>query len=183
MTGVRTLLLVVAILFVDVQIAKAAPHPAAAGSRMISPQLGFYRSPDGFRMHSGDSGWVHVPRPQDNPSIQTVYRSPDLNSKASLTVRVDRLMRKQSLAAYTARWKKDYRRFGFDVLAIQDFQLAGQKAIAIDLINRDSRLQLRQVLTQSADGKKVVLLTCRDSKENFARSLKACNTLTKTLSW
>ena len=164
-------------------LAQSAPHPATAGSRMIVPQLGFFRSPHGFKIHSADSGWMQAPRPKDNSSIETVYRNTDPSAISSLTVRVDRLEKKVSLDSYVKRWKKDYTRFGFDILGIQHFQLAGRKAVAIDLINRDAQLQLRQVLTQSDDGLNVVLLTCRDKATAFKDALKACNSISKTLTW
>jgi hypothetical protein len=154
---------------------------------LIAPRLGFYRSPDGFRIHSGDSGWLQAAPPRGNQTILTVYRSPRNESKASLTVRVDELARGTGADRYIGRWIKEYPRFGFDVLGSQPFaQGAGANVIrghVIDLMNRDSKMQLRQVVFVSEARKRAAILTCRDDATDFSVTLKACNSIVKTFEW
>lgn len=161
----------------------SAPHPATAGSKLITPRLGFYRSPDGFRIHSGDSGWLQAAPPRGNQTILTVYRSPQNESKASLTVRVDRLARGTSADRYIGRWIKEYPRFGFDVLGSQPFTQAGVRGHVIDLVNRDSKMQLRQVVFVNEPRKRAAILTCRDNATGFSDTLKSCNSIVKTFEW
>jgi hypothetical protein len=163
--------------------ADASPHPAAASSRIIAPRLGFYRSPDGFKVHSGDSGWLQTAPPKGNQTILTVYRSPQVDSKASLTVRVDRLASGSSSDRYISRWIKEYPRFGFDVLGTQPFSQAGLRGHVIDLINRDSKMQLRQVVFVNESRKRAAILTCRDNATDFSSTLKSCNSIVKTFQW
>lgn len=162
---------------------QASPHPATASSQLIAPRLGFYRSPDGFRLHSGDSGWLQAAPPRGNQTILTVYRSPKNESKASLTVRMDRLGRGATVERYIGRWIKEYPRFGFDVLGSQPFVQAGVRGHVIDLMNRDSKMQLRQVVFVSEAKKKAAILTCRDNSAGFAATLKSCNSIVKTFEW
>ncbi len=161
----------------------ASPHPGSGASRIMSPKLGFFRSPDGFRLHAGESGWMQTAPPKGNQTILSVYRSPISESRASLTVRVDRLPRGQSGDRYIQRWLKEYPRFGFDVIGTQPFVQNGVKAHVIDLMNRDSKMQLRQVVFIHDGRRRAALLTCRDSKEAFTDTLKACNAIVKTFEW
>jgi hypothetical protein len=163
--------------------AQASPHPAASSSRIISPRLGFFRSPDGFRLHAGDSGWLQAAPPKGNQTILTVYRSPQSDTKASLTVRVDRLARGSTADRYIGRWIKEYPRFGFDVLGSQPFSQGGVRGHVIDLMNRDSRMQLRQVVFVNESRKRAAILTCRDNASDFSGTLKSCNSIVKTFQW
>ena len=166
---------------------QASPHPAAASSKLIAPRLGFYRSPDGFHLHSGDSGWLQAAPPAGNQTILTVYRSPRNESKASLTVRVDQLARGTNADRYIGRWIKEYPRFGFDVLGSQPFSQTGPqgpiRGHVIDLMNRDSKMQLRQVVFVSEARKRAAILTCRDNATDFSATLKSCNSIVKTFEW
>lgn len=164
-------------------LAQASPHPAASSSRIIAPRLGFFRSPDGFRLHAGDSGWLQAAPPKGNQTILTVYRSPQADSKASLTVRVDRLARGSTADRYIGRWIKEYPRFGFDVLGSQPFSQGGVRGHVIDLMNRDSRMQLRQVVFVNEGRKRAAILTCRDHATDFSGTLKSCNSIVKTFQW
>lgn len=168
---------------------EASPHPATSSSKLIAPRLGFYRSPDGFHLHSGDSGWLQAAPPRGNQTILTVYRSPRNESKASLTVRVDQLARGTTADRYIGRWIKEYPRFGFDVLGSQPFTQAGAagapgvRGHVIDLMNRDSKMQLRQVVFVSEQRKRAAILTCRDNATDFSATLKSCNSIVKTFEW
>jgi len=163
--------------------ALSAPHPTAASSPLMTPKLGFYRSPDGFHLHSGDSGWLQAIPPQGNQTVLTVYRNPASESKASLTVRVDRLARGTTVDRYIGRWIKEYPRFGFEVLGSQPFAQNGLKGHVIDLMNRDSKMQLRQVVFVSENRGRAAILTCRDSSTQFSDTLKSCNAIIKTFVW
>jgi hypothetical protein len=169
--------------FVASEHTHASPHPAASSSRIIAPRLGFFRSPDGFRLHAGESGWLQAAPPKGNQTILTVYRSPQADSKASLTVRVDRLSRGSTADRYIGRWIKEYPRFGFDVLGSQPFSQSGVRGHVIDLMNRDSRMQLRQVVFVSETRKRAAILTCRDHATDFSNTLKSCNSIVKTFQW
>lgn len=162
---------------------EASPHPATSSSPLITPRLGFYRSSEGFRLHSGDSGWLQAAPPRGNQTILTVYRSPRPESKASLTVRVDHLARNINADRYIGRWIKEYPRFGFDVLGSQPFTQAGVRGHVIDLMNRDSKMQLRQVVFVSEARKRAAILTCRDNATGFSATLKSCNSIVKTFEW
>lgn len=172
-----------AVLIANGETAGAAPHPATSGSKLIAPKLGFYRSPDGFRLHAGDSGWLQAAPPRGNQTILTVYRSPRNESKASLTVRVDRLARNATSERYISRWIKEYPRFGFDVLGSQPFTQGGARGHVIDLVNRDSKMQLRQVVFVNEARKRAAILTCRDNAPDFSATLKSCNSIVKTFIW
>jgi hypothetical protein len=166
--------------------AEAAPHPGTATSSLVSPQLGIYRSPLGFKVGSGTSGWAQAEPPKDNKFIATMYKAPmdPKNPQAeagSLTVRIDQLDREMALEKYVQRWMKEYPKYGFDVLGSTAFAQNKQKGYVLDLINRDSGRQLRQVVFVKKQA--AVILTCRDQVAKFKDALKSCNQIIRTFEW
>src|SRR4051794_14150044 len=105
-------------------VGQAAPHPGTATSTLVSPQLGLFRSPLGFQLDSGQSGWAQSEAPSDNHFIATVYKAPGKTSKGepgTLTVRTDKLAKDIPLDKYVQRWMKEYPKYGFDVLGSMPF--------------------------------------------------------------
>ena len=161
---------------------KAAPIPLTSSSVFISAKNGLFQSPLGFSIHLADTDWVQVPKPADNPYIETVYRSnDDQNIQAALTVRVDKLDTTHTFESYSKKWMKDYPRFGFAVLTAKKVRVGDQVGFMLDLINRDNSKQLRQVLFLK--DKAAVTLTCRDDASSFSRTLKSCNEIMRSFHW
>lgn len=170
--------------------AVAAPHPGTATSTLVSPQLGLFRSPVGFQLAAGNSGWIQVSTSGDNQHIATTYRAPaQVVAKAagktadagSLTVRIDKLGKEMPIDQYVQRWMKEYPKYGFDVLGSAPFVQNKDKGYVLDLINRDNGRQLRQVVFLKKQN--AVILTCRDQAESFKESLKGCNQIIRTFAW
>jgi len=164
--------------------AQAAPIPGTATSTLVSPQLGIYRSPLGFEISAGDSGWKQGEAPSENKFIATIYKAPAKSSKAdvgSLTVRVDKLAKEVAIDKYVQRWVKEYPKYGFDVLGSKPFSQNKERGFVLDLINRDNGRQLRQVVFLKKQ--KAVILTCRDQVSTFKDSLKNCNQIIRTFQW
>ncbi|MES2856389.1 MAG: hypothetical protein V4692_11030 [Bdellovibrionota bacterium] len=160
------------------QMVSAAPIPGSTSSKLVSPQLGLFRSAKGFEINAGGSGWAHVAPPKDGKFVATMYDAP---GSAALTVRIDELKKDTTLDAYVQKWMKAYPRYGFDVIGSKPFAQNGSKGFVLDLVNRDSKKQLRQVLFLKE--KKAVILTCRDDQTKFRDSLKGCNQIIKTFAW
>lgn len=174
-----------ALCVVAVPAAMAAPMPATSTSKLVAPQLGLFRSPTGFEISSGASGWIHSVAPQDSRYIQTVYRAPkdpaDKKTAASLTVRIDKLEKPVAMNKYVQRWQKEYPKYGFDVLGSKPFSQNKIKGFVLDLVNRDSQKQIRQVVFMKDTN--AVILTCRDDAKSFKDSLKNCNQIIRTFNW
>jgi hypothetical protein len=169
--------------------AQAAPMPGTSTSKLVAPQLGIYRSPHGFQISAGESGWTHGKAPAGNKFIATVYHAPknqkdeqkNTKSSASLTVRVDKLEKEMPLEKYVQKWKKEYPKYGFDVLTSRSFTENKQKGYYIDLVNRDSGKKLRQVVFLK--NQRAAIITCRDKASSFKETLKGCNQITRTFQW
>jgi hypothetical protein len=161
----------------------AAPMPATSTSKLVAPQLGLYRSPIGFEISAGKSGWIHGQAPGDSKFVQTVYRSPNKQGDVapSLTVRIDKLDKPVAMNKYIQRWQKEYPKYGFDVLGSKPFTEGNNKGFVLDLMNRDSNKQIRQVVYMKASN--AVILTCRDQANSFKNSLKGCNEIIRTFKW
>ncbi len=163
----------------------AAPMPATSTSRLVAPQLGVFRSPLGFEINAGGTGWIHGQAPSDSQYIQTVYRAPkdatESKPAASLTVRVDKLDKPVAMEKYIQRWKKEYPKYGFDVLGSKPFTENKTKGYVLDLLNRDSNKQVRQVVFLKDTN--AIILTCRDEAKTFPDSLKGCNQIIRTFNW
>ncbi len=163
--------------------ASAAPIPATSTSALIHAPAGIFRSPLGFSLHSGPTTWVQAAPPQQMQQLATLYKSPILNKgvQAALTVRVDQLKEDSTLKTYVKTWMKDYSRFGFDVLAAKPIRVEGQNGFLLDVLNRDAAKQLRQVVFLK--DRVAVILTCRDHRDNFEKSLGSCNDIIRTFKW
>lgn len=186
----------------------AAPIPGTASSKLVSPEIGLYRSPNGFTIAAGKSGWTLTSPPKDSKHVAAMYlpreatsvaqqmkadlqakgdvvkttRQPaSQESKAALTVRVDELKKETTLDKYVQRWMKEYPRYGFDVLGSAAFTQNKQRGYVLDLVNRDQKKQLRQVVF--VKDKKAVILTCRDQQATFKDSLKSCNEIIRNFTW
>jgi hypothetical protein len=167
---------------------EAAPMPATSSSKLVAPQLGLYRSPSGFEIHAGGSGWMQAEAPKDSKFIQTVYRAHAANAdagpdaaRASLTVRVDNLDKPMALPKYIQRWRKEYPKYGFDILGSKSFNQNNAKGFVLDLLNRDTQKQIRQVVFMKDTT--AIILTCRDDSKSFNASLKSCNQIIRTFNW
>ena len=161
--------------------AHAAPMPGTSTSKLVAPQLGLFRSPHGFQIGAGDSGWVHGEAPKDSKFIATVYKSNSAASKATLTVRVDKLEKDMNIEKYVQKWMKEYPKYGFDVLGSTAFTQNKNRGFVLDLVNRDNSKQHRQVVFLK--NQKAVILTCRDSSDKFKDALKSCNQIIRTFEW
>ena len=73
--------------------------------------------------------WALSTPATNNRFIEALYVSPGLESgvQSSLTVRVDQLKKNTDLVQYVHRWKKDYPRFGFDILFVKRINVNGKR--------------------------------------------------------
>ena len=76
---------------------------------------------------------------------------------------------------------KEYPRYGFDVLGSGAFAQKNQRGYVLDLLDRDQKKQLRQVVFLK--NKKAVILTCRDQQSSFKNTLKSCNEIIRNFNW
>ena len=82
---------------------------------------------------------------------------------------------------FVKQWIKDYPRLGFEILSSKPLKVNGSAAFLIDTIHREGSKQLRQVVFLKE--KKAVILTCRDHKDSFEKSVKGCNEIIRTFKW
>ncbi|MGE4131937.1 MAG: hypothetical protein AB7F86_09880 [Bdellovibrionales bacterium] len=164
-------------------LAWGSPFPGTGSSQVVSHKPGLYYSINGFQLDRGKTAWVQSEGPKQIPSLVTIYKAPDNGraEQAALTVRVDRLSRRQGLKSYVKRWMKDYSRFGFDVLTAKPVKVNSQSAFLLDIISRETAKQLRQVVF--IKNRVAVILTCRDNRDQFSKSVQDCNEIIKTFQW
>lgn len=163
--------------------AVAAPFPGAGSSTFVPEKPGLFFSEKGFRIDSGSTAWVPAAPPKKIPSLVTIYKAPVTvnGQQPALTVRVDDLRRKQGLKNYVKRWMQDYNRFGFDVLTAKPIKINDHSAFLLDIVSRETKKQLRQVIFMKE--KTAVILTCRDQKESFTKTVQDCNQIIKSFAW
>ena len=159
--------------------AHAAPIPLTSSSLLTSQKAGIYRSPLGFSVNAGRSGWSVVAEPVPNDYVVATYKSP--NSANALTVRVDELEKPLTLEAYSKKWLKDYPRFGFSVLDSKKVKVGNDVAYMLDFVSRENKKQLRQLLF--VKNQKAVTLTCRGDQTSFAQTVKSCNEIFRSFKW
>ncbi|HMN67631.1 MAG TPA: hypothetical protein PKC28_03750 [Bdellovibrionales bacterium] len=161
----------------------AAPMPGTGSSALVGEKPGLFHSHKGFLLHSGNTAWLQTAPPKNIPSLVTIYKSPlqTHGQQPALSVRVDELRRQQPLKNYVRRWMQDYTRFGFDVLTAKPIKINQQSAFLLDIVSRETQKQLRQVVFMK--NKTAVILTCRDHRESFPKTVQDCNQIVKTFSW
>lgn len=161
----------------------AAPIPGTGSSGLVNSKNGLYISKFGFSIHSGKTDWQLIEPPSNIPAITTLYKSPKVQKgvQASLSVRVDRIQQETSVQKYTKQFIKDYSRLGFEVLESRPLKVSGQSAFLIDVLNKETAKQLRQVVLMKE--KTVVVLTCRDHQELFDTTVKTCNEIIRNFKW
>jgi hypothetical protein len=158
----------------------AAPFP---GSPLVAEKPGAFYSTRGFRLNSAQTAWIQQVPPKYIPSLVTIYKSPTPfnGQQPALTVRVDDLRRPLNLKTYVKKWMKDYTRFGFEVLTAKPIKINENQAFLLDIVSRETQKQLRQVVFLRE--KTAVILTCRDGRESFAKTVQDCNEIVKTFEW
>ncbi len=155
----------------------ASPIP---GATKVQPTLGVFKSPVGFEISAATSTWKMSSIPKSNSFIVGVF-TPSEKSSASLTLRLDKLAKDTSLQSYTQRWQKEYPKYGFDILGSKSFEQNGMTGYAIDLMQRETRKEIRQVVFMK--DKRAMVMTCKDDENNFRNSLKDCNQIMRTFKW
>lgn len=175
-------LLLVSVAAVSIAL-HAAPIPGTSSSPLVSSQPGQFYSTKGFRLDAAQTAWLQRPPPKHIPSLVTVYRSPvqQNGQQAALTVRIDDLQTKQPLQKYVKKWMRDYSRFGFDVLTAKPIKLKNNSAFLLDIVSRETEKQIRQIVL--IKNKTAVIMTCRDHRDTFAKTVQDCNEIMKTFSW
>jgi hypothetical protein len=164
-------------------LAHAAPIPGTSSSPLVSALPGQFLSTHGFKLNAAHTDWVQKTPPKYIPSLATVYRAPvrQNGQQPALTVRVDELRKSQPLQVYVKKWMKDYSRFGFDVLTAKPIKLKDNQAFLLDIVSRETQKQLRQVVLLK--NKTAVIMTCRDHRESFSKTVQECNEIMKTFEW
>jgi hypothetical protein len=179
----NTSFLKIALLVLMTATVHAAPMPGTSSSALVAPKLGLYTSPNGFQLQAGSSGWQQIPAPSDNKFIEAIYTTPKngmLARTASLTVRVDKLSKAVPLAKYVTRWQKEYPKYGFDLLGSKPFVQNKNQGYVLDLLNRQSGKQMRQVIFMNEKKHSAIILTCRDDVNRFKSTIKGCNQIVRT---
>ncbi|MGZ3723272.1 MAG: hypothetical protein ACXVA9_10095 [Bdellovibrionales bacterium] len=161
----------------------AAPFPGTSSSPLVSEKPGAFYSTKGFRINSAQTAWIQSAPPKHIPSLVTVYKSPSPfnGQQPALTVRVDDMRHTQPLKTYVKKWMKDYTRFGFEVLTAKPIKIGENQAFLLDIVSRETQKQLRQVVFVRE--KTAVILTCRDGRDSFAKTVQDCNEIVKTFEW
>ena len=161
----------------------AAPMPATSTSLLTNEKPGIFRSAKGFSVNAGKTEWVLSEPPTELPSVVTVYKSPENHHGVQpvLTVRVDELTQKMDLKLYAKQWLKDYTTLGFKILKTKTLKVNSYAAFAMDVEEAHGPKKLRQIVFLK--NQMAVVLTCRDLKDSFQKTVKSCNEIFKSFEW
>lgn len=161
----------------------AAPIPVSTSSAVLNAKPGIYLSPLGFQLDTSDTGWRPVDAQGKSEFIVAAYvkETSDPEVQGAFTVRVDKIAAPTSVEAYAKKWLKDYPRLGFEILTAKKVNVSGEIGFLLDLVNRDNKMQLRQLLFTKRNH--VVNLACRDQMKDFTATLADCNKIFRSFSW
>ncbi len=163
--------------------AVAAPIPATSSSLLVSGKPGLYRSIKGSSVNAAQTEWVLGTGPTGIPAVVTLYRSPEIHHGVQpvLTVRVDELHHNSDLKTYVKQWMKDYTLLGFNVRKAKQMKVSDNVAFVVDLEEVKSAKRLRQVVFLK--DQTAVVMTCRDHKDTFDKTVHECNQIFKSFEW
>lgn len=161
----------------------AAPTPLGSSSIILQKYPNIYLSPLGFQIHTAQTDWTAINAQMKSEFIVAAFTkdTEDSDVRAAFTVRVDKLKKPITTEQYAKKWLKDYPRLGFEVLTSKKVSINGQIGFLLDLVNRDNKMQLRQLLF--VKNRHVVNLTCRDQMKDFTQSLQDCNKIFRNFNW
>jgi hypothetical protein len=153
------------------------------GTLVVTEKPGIFRSIKGFSINSAKTEWVLGDTTSDVPSLVTIFRSPVLHRgiQPVLTVRVDEINQKMLLKNYVKQWMKDYSLLGFEVLQAKPLKINSFPAYVVDVMEAKGEKRLRQVVFLK--DQTAVILTCRDRRETFDKTVKECNEIFKSFEW
>ncbi|NQY99351.1 MAG: hypothetical protein HRT45_01620 [Bdellovibrionales bacterium] len=178
------ILLAASLFVVGPVLSIAAPHPATSSSFVVGADSGRYFSENGFKVSLGKSKWQKAAPPKSFQTIEVIFKGPQSNTgevAPSLTVRRDDLKQPMGLERYVKQWRKDYPRFGFNILNSQRVTVGANIGFMLDLVHAETSNQLRQVVF--VKDRQAVIFTCRDKKASFRQSLSDCNEIVRTFKW
>lgn len=134
-------------------------------------------------MNAGKSEWILSEPPAELPSVVTVFKSPENHHGVQpvLTVRVDELARKMDLKTYAKQWLKDYSLLGFNILKTKTLKVNSFPAFAMEVEEARGQKKLRQIVFLK--DQTAVVMTCRDLKESFKKTVKDCNKIFRSFEW
>lgn len=169
--------------FLLVAQAFAAPVPGTSTSLLTNEKPGLFRSSKGFSVHAAQTDWELAEPPKTLPHIVTLFRAPQQSGGVQpvLTVRVDQLQKKIQLREYVQQWMKDYSILGFNVLKAGQLKVKSYPAFLIDVIETTGTKRLRQIVYLK--DQTAVILTCRDKRDSFEKTVRACNEIFKSFEW
>ncbi|PIS09753.1 MAG: hypothetical protein COT73_13000 [Bdellovibrio sp. CG10_big_fil_rev_8_21_14_0_10_47_8] len=170
----------------------ASPMPATGSSALVAPQNGLFLAIRGFELKTEKTNWIFATpktvkfqnQDSDNKEPWTDLElrmiKPDV-ATASFFVKTDVLKADLSLENYAKRWMKDYPQYGFEILGTRAFSQNSTRGLLIDLFHRKSNEQVRQVLFLK--DRQAVIMTCKDTKTSFNKTLSDCNQVVKSFAW
>lgn len=143
---------------------------------------GLFFGDKNFSIHASNTQWFQVSAPEiTSPHVKVEYRSTEEEHPGRLTLRVDQTKKKYKLYQYLKKSIKDYKRFGFHILEARPVEINHMDSFVIDLKQKVSDVQTRQIFFKKADT--VVILTCTGHKTSFQTHLKACNQIARNFQW
>ena len=160
---------------------QAAPYPGMGSSVLADSRKGFGYLHKGFYLSTEGTTWKAQSTNEERFFDSIRFADPHVKSEGSLSVRTDHLSKDVSLEIYTRRWMRDYPNYGFEVLKAQTIQLNQNPALIVDLQSRSKSKQIRQAIFQKNN--KLVIFTCLDKKEAFAKTVQDCNQIIQSFKW
>lgn len=161
--------------------ALSAPYPGTSSSVLADPAKGVFFHGFGFRMNNLEPTWHAVPSVGESIFESVRFEPRATDTKATVSIRMDRLADKATLETYARKWMRDYPMYGFEVLGTKTLGLGGGRALLVDMVQKTKSKQIRQVIMQKDE--RVAILTCLDEKDRFSSTLHTCNRMIRGFQW
>jgi hypothetical protein len=167
----------------------AAPHPGMGSSLLNQPQSSAVFSQMGFKLTTIPAGWnfieSHIAATNSLESAKDLQLeigksfSVGTSHMGRISFKFENGAKKVDLESYVKKYLRDYNQYGFDVSGLQS--LREKNSVIVDINQKNKKTRSRQMFFQN--GTRIVMATCTDEFENFAKTIAECNQIFSGLSW
>jgi hypothetical protein len=154
-------LFIISLLLVLPRLCFAAPYPGTSSSALTDPNKLYWLADKNYRIKLPHTNWIYTEKTatvtrlkslDESPMVVSFFNRPDKDTKHSLV---------------------EYTNLGFEVTYTGNIRINKHPAQIIDLIHRENKKQLRQIVTSLTGG--ALYITCSSSTNSFLKQVKICN--------
>jgi hypothetical protein len=167
-------------IFLFLNLSFSSPHPLSGSSIVNNTQSNIVFSQLGFKVSAVPTNWIY--KNGLDPSSKSIEMGPpDVKSKATLSFRLENVVKKTNLEQYVRQYLRDYNQYGFEVTSLQSNIKNVVPSVIVDLTQKNKQTKSRQVFF--LQNEKVIIASCIDDFDHFDKTVLNCNQILGSFQW